>query len=156
MGEETAKLYTELCNLATSLDSTRKTIYADNQAEQEHRNRSAAADLVGYNRYDGWYYGEPGGTCAWIAERQQFDSRPSCISEYDACAAVTQHMDRPQMKDIDPNGEKHWEEYQLVYHEEAWKDIVLLQNQKNIVKAVAKFGDGTQKEDSVTWTGIGD
>lgn len=126
--EETAKLYTELCNLATSLDSTRKTIYADNQAEQEHRKRSAAADLVGYNRYDGWYYGEPGGTCAWIAEHQKFDSRPSCISEYGACAAVTQHMDQPQMKDIDPNGERHWEEYQLVYHEEAWKDIVTSNN----------------------------
>lgn len=37
-------------------------------------------------------------------------------------------MDQPQMKDIDPNGERHWEEYQLVYHEEAWKDIVTLNN----------------------------
>lgn len=95
--KETSKLYTELCNLASLLDSTRKTIYADNQAEQEHRNRSEAADLVGYNRYDGWYYGKPGGTCSWIAEHQKFDSRPSCISEYGACAAVTQHMDQPKM-----------------------------------------------------------
>lgn len=126
--EETSRLYTELCNLASALDNTRKTIYADNQAEEEHRKRSEAADLVGYNRYDGWYYGEPGGTCSWIAGRQKFDSRPTCISEYGACAAVTQHMDKPEMKDIDPNGERHWEEYQMVYHEEAWKDIVTSNN----------------------------
>nr|MDE6566946.1 glycoside hydrolase family 2 protein [Lachnospiraceae bacterium] len=122
--EETSKLYTELCNLATSLDSTRKTIYADNQAYAAYVERSEAADLVGYNRYDGWYYGNLGGTCAWVAEHQQDDSRPSCISEYGAGAAVSQHMDQPSKKDITPNGKKHCEEYQAIYHEEAWKDIV--------------------------------
>lgn len=126
--DETSKLYTELCELAASLDNSRKTIYADNQAYPDYVKRSGAADLVGYNRYDGWYYGAPGGTCAWIATHQKTDSRPSCISEYGAGAAITQHMDQPKQKDITPNGKVHYEEYQSVYHEEAWKDIVTSKN----------------------------
>lgn len=126
--EETSKLYTELCNLASKLDNTRKTIYADNQAWPDYVKRSSAADFVGYNRYDGWYYNKLGGTCEWIAEHQKSDSRPSCISEYGAGAAVTQHMDQPTQRDISPNGKKHYEEYQAIYHEEAWKDIVTSNN----------------------------
>ncbi|MCI8563104.1 MAG: glycoside hydrolase family 2 protein, partial [Lachnospiraceae bacterium] len=125
---ETSKLYTELCRLASSLDETRKTVYADNQAEPDYVKRSFAADLVGYNRYDGWYYGEAGGICSWVASRQKGDSRPSCISEYGAGGAVTQHMDMPSQTDIIPNGELHYEEYQAIFHEEAWKDIVLSKN----------------------------
>ncbi|RKI36225.1 glycoside hydrolase family 2 protein [bacterium D16-51] len=125
---ETSKLYTELCRLALSLDGTRMTIYADNQAGPEYVKRSCAADLVGYNRYDGWYYGEAGGICSWVADRQEEDSRPSCISEYGAGGAVTQHMDLPGQNDIIPNGELHYEEYQAIFHEKAWKDIVLSKN----------------------------
>lgn len=126
--EETSQLFTELCNLVLTLDKTRKTIYADNQAYPDYVKRSSAADLVGYNRYDGWYYNKLGGICTWIAEHQKSDSRPSCISEYGAGAAVTQHMDQPTQKDITPNGKKHYEEYQAIYHEEAWKDIVTSNN----------------------------
>ena len=126
--EETSQLFTELCKLAVTLDGTRKTIYADNQAYPDYVKRSAAADLVGYNRYDGWYYNELGGTCSWIASHQKTDDRPTCITEYGAGAAVTQHMDLPTQKDITPNGKKHFEEYQAIYHEEAWKDIVTANN----------------------------
>jgi len=126
--KETSNLYTELCGLASSLDGTRKTIYADNQAYPAYVKRSAKADLVGYNRYDGWYYTELGGTCKWIADHQKSDDRPSCISEYGAGAAVTQHMDQPTQEDITPNGKVHYEEYQAIYHEEAWKDIVTSKN----------------------------
>lgn len=123
-GEETVSLYSALCALAKQLDSTRMTIYADNVAEEAHRKRSAAADLVGYNRYDGWYYTRLGDACAWIAEKQKWDKRPSCLSEYGAGGAVSQHRDLPDMSQIDPNGIRHYEEYQAIYHEEEWADIV--------------------------------
>ena len=126
--EETSKLYTDLCNLALMLDSTRKTIYADNQAYPEYVKRSGAANLVGYNRYDGWYYNKPGGTCSWIAQHQKTDLRPSCITEYGAGGAITQHKDNVTQKDIIPDGKVHYEEYQAIYHEEAWKDIVTSKN----------------------------
>lgn len=123
-GEETVSLYSELCALAKRLDGTRLTIYADNVAEEPHRNRSAAADLVGYNRYDGWYYTRLGDACNWVAEKQKWDRRPSCLSEYGAGGAVSQHRDLPDMSQIDPNGIRHYEEYQAIYHEEEWADIV--------------------------------
>lgn len=125
---ETTELFQELCELAYRLDGTRKTIYADNQAYPEYVKRSAKADLVGYNRYDGWYYSKLGGTCTWVADHQKTDSRPSCISEYGAGGAISQHKDRPVQSDIEPNGTLHYEEYQSIYHEEAWRDIVASKN----------------------------
>lgn len=123
-GKETVQLYADLCVLAKKLDNTRMTIYADNVAEEPHRKHSAATDLVGYNRYDGWYYTRLGDACAWIAEKQKWDKRPSCLSEYGAGGAVSQHRDLPDMSQIDPNGTRHYEEYQAIYHEEEWADIV--------------------------------
>ena len=127
--EETAALFTELCELAHSLDPTRKTIYADNQAYPSYVERSRAADFVGYNRYDGWYYSKLGAACSWIQEHIDMDGRPACLSEYGAGGAVSQHMDQPAMKNITANGKEHCEEYQAVYHEEEWADIV---NSNNI------------------------
>lgn len=126
--KKTTALFGELCDIAKLLDGTRKTIYADNQAYPDYVNRSAKADLVGYNHYDGWYDDKLGNTCTWVAKHQKSDSRPTCISEYGAGAAVSQHMDGPTQKDINPNGEKHYEEYQSIYHEETWKDIMTFKN----------------------------
>lgn len=126
--EETSTLYTELCELAHLKDSTRKTIYADNQAYESYVKRSQSADLVGYNRYDGWYYSKLGAACSWVQDRIDADGRPACLSEYGAGGAVSQHMDQPAMKDITANGKEHCEEYQAVYHEEEWADIVKTNN----------------------------
>ena len=36
-----------------------------------------------------------------------------------------------------------------------WNKVKLLQNEENEIKAVAAFGDGSKKEDYVSWIGIG-
>jgi beta-galactosidase len=119
----TCKIYNELVSLAKSEDKSRTVIYADNVASSETFGRSAKTDAVGYNRYDGWYYSNFGGMSKWIKEKQQIDSRPTCISEYGGSGAVSQHMDNPTQRDIDPNGTRHWEEYFSLLHEETWADI---------------------------------
>ncbi|MFT4144218.1 MAG: glycoside hydrolase family 2 TIM barrel-domain containing protein, partial [Mobilitalea sp.] len=123
VSKETTVLYNELCKIIKEEDPSRISIYADNVASNEVRKRSLAADAVGYNRYDGWYYTRLGDMDTWVNNKISLDSRPTCISEYGAGAATTQHMDNVEKKDIKTNGTPHFEEYQSIYHEEAWVDI---------------------------------
>lgn len=125
---EVKGLYTELCNIAKEEDPSRMTIYADNVASTDTRTRSEAADAIGYNRYDGWYYSILGDMDVWVGNMMKLDSRPTCVSEYGAGAATTQHKDNVQKKEIKVNGTPHYEEYQTIYHEVSWADICSLEN----------------------------
>ncbi len=120
---ETTKLYNELCDIADKEDPFRITIYADNVVNNSTRKRSAQAEAVGYNRYDGWYYTTLGNLSKWISDTLKADSRPACISEYGAGGAVSQHKDNIVKKDIKVNGSPHYEEYESIYHEISWADI---------------------------------
>ena len=80
---------------------------------------------MGYNRYFGWYK-EAGGAekfGEWLdfyhAEKEK---RPICISEYGGGGALSQHKDNVDwMRDIDPNGVRHYENYQSQLHEIIWQ-----------------------------------
>ncbi len=126
--EGTKDIYSKLVALAKLEDPSRPVIYADNTASDGTRDRSASADAVGYNRYDGWYYSHLGGMSQWTNEKYALDSRPTCVSEYGGAGALTQHMDNPTQADIDPNGLRHWEEYQAIVHEETWRDLSRMGN----------------------------
>lgn len=121
--EETCQLYQELCTQAKTLDASRPTIYADNVGTTSTDKRSMPTDLVGYNRYDGWYYNNFSDMGRWIAKRMNLLQKQTCISEYGAGGAVSQHMDNPTKDDISPNGANHCEEYQSLYHEKVWANI---------------------------------
>jgi beta-galactosidase len=124
----TAEIYKKLVHKARAEDGTRVIIYADNVASVDTRSRSAAADAVGYNRYDGWYYSCLGGMSEWINEKYAVDNRPTCISEYGGAGAISQHMEQPEQTDIDPNGLRHFEEYLSILHEKTWENIFSMDN----------------------------
>ncbi len=81
-------------------------------------------DLVGYNRYFGWYYGGFGDFGAMLdAAHARHESLPIAVSEYGAGAALTQHSDDPTGGPINSHGRPHPEEYQDLYHEASWRTL---------------------------------
>lgn len=123
MSDEIFALYKDLYKIACEEDGTRLKTFADNQFYG--RFLELPADVVGYNRYFGWYK-EAGGAekfGEWLdfyhAEKEK---RPICISEYGGGGALSQHKDNVDwMRDIDPNGVRHYENYQSQLHEIIWQ-----------------------------------
>jgi beta-galactosidase len=78
---------------------------------------AAVTDLVGFNRYDGWYVNTieafAPGLDVMRARRPQLKM---AISEYGAGASVTTHSATPQKMD-------HSEEYQASFHETYWRAL---------------------------------
>jgi len=104
----------QLNRLAKKLDATRLTTCANlhNVKPESHMNR--ITDMVGYNLYYGWYYGE-------IPEYQDFFEEfhrvnpgiPLGISEYGVDCNLRFHSDTPKRKDYS-------EEFQCLFHEQAY------------------------------------
>jgi beta-galactosidase len=81
-------------------------------------------DVVGYNRYFGWYHGNMAQLGPMLdAAHALHPNLPIAVSEYGAGAALTQHTDDPAAVTIDSHGRPHPEEYQDLYHEESWKTL---------------------------------
>lgn len=122
MNDEIFDFYTELNALANAEDGTRLITFAD--AQFWGRFLKLPADVVGCNRYFGWYkeagpaekFGE------WLdGYHREKETRPVCISEYGGGAAISQHKDNIDWSaDIDPWGERHYENYQSAMHEMIW------------------------------------
>ncbi|MDE0951149.1 MAG: DUF4982 domain-containing protein [Halioglobus sp.] len=74
-------------------------------------------DLISYNRYDGWYYGDfPDFTHFLDHLRKKAPHLRVGISEYGAGASVHFQTDTPVMQD-------HSEQYQALYHEAYWEAL---------------------------------
>lgn len=106
---------------ARETDPTRPTAYAhccqpDDDPQTRH------SDLIGYNRYFGWYSGELADFAAWADHRHQ-DSpqRGYAVSEYGAGASPWQQEDPPRRPR--PDSAWHPEQYQSLYHEAAWRAL---------------------------------
>ena len=124
-------LLQNLVALAKLEDPSRPTIFAD-CCEESGEDRSVvgqqmlagAADLIGYNRYFGWYYGTP---AEFGPKLDHFHAKhptvPMSISEYGAGGAISQHSDNPLGGPISTFGRPHPEEYESWYHEETWKAL---------------------------------
>jgi beta-galactosidase len=76
--------------------------------------------LTAFNRYYGWYVGEPDEFAAW-ADRYHAEHPDKAlgISEYGAGASILQHQLPPTKPQHD--GPNHPEEWQAVLHEKHWK-----------------------------------
>lgn len=125
--------------LATSADPSRFTTLADccEMGLPPHAGEAGAGfaprdqivgvtDLVGYNRYFGWYDGKFSDFGAMLdAAHARHSSLPIAVSEYGAGAALTQHSDDPTGGPINPHGRPHPEEYQDLYHEASWATLKL-------------------------------
>ncbi|MCM1524920.1 MAG: glycoside hydrolase family 2 protein [Ruminococcus sp.] len=125
MTEEIFRIFSELNVLAKEEDGTRLTAFAD--AQFWGRFLELPADAVGYNRYFGWYkdagpaekFGE------WLdGYHREKESRPICVSEYGGGGAISQFKDNIDWQtDIDPWGERHYQNYQSEMHEKIWAQL---------------------------------
>ena len=82
------------------------------------------ADLMGYNRYFGWYYGKVGDLGPHLDMlHARHPKVPLSVSEYGAGGALSQHVEGPQAHKINAGGRPHPEEYQSWWHEQSWPQL---------------------------------
>ena len=129
MNDAIFALYRELSSLASNEDSTRLKAAADSQFWG--RFLELPVDVVGYNRYFGWY--KDAGPAEQFGEwldlyHNEKANHPICISEYGGGAAISQHKDNIDWEnEIDPWGERHYENYQSAMHEKIWSQFAARQ-----------------------------
>jgi beta-galactosidase len=127
-------LLESLNRLAKGEDPDRFTTLADCcEPGLTHDTSTAAADrdsivgitdVVGYNRYFGWYTGTFSELGPMLdAAHARHPRLPLAVSEYGAGAALSQHSDAPGGGQFDPHGRPHPEEYQGIYHEASWNTL---------------------------------
>ena len=81
-------------------------------------------DVVGYNRYYGWYTGKTQDFGPFLdLAHSVHPNVPMGVSEYGAGGALSQHSDNPLGGPVAPKGRPHPEEYETWYHETSWPQI---------------------------------
>ena len=104
----------ELHALARRLDPGRMTACANLYPVPPRSELNGITDLVGYNYYFGWYYGEwPGYGEALDAFHRERPDTPVGITEYGADGNPALHSAEPKVKDYS-------EEYQALFHERVY------------------------------------
>jgi beta-galactosidase len=109
-----------LAGLVTEEDPDRLSTYAHNWGIDSGLVNHT--DVVGYNKYFGWYHDVYGDFGPYVdALHQAQPKRCIAISEYGAGASVVQHQESPP-KPVQ-GGPFHPEEYQALLHESTWAQI---------------------------------
>ena len=114
------RLLQDLKILANGEDPTRPTIAASDQLKWPQMPK--IPDLIGWNRYPGWYFGTPR-DFGPVLDTLRYTSRHGggCVSEYGAGANPFQHEVPPRQPR--PGSQWHPEEWQSVVHEQDWAAI---------------------------------
>lgn len=100
-----------LTALARRLDPNRLVTAANLYNVKPGSTLNAITDMVGYNLYFGWYYGEMPDYSAYLdSYHARRPEMPLGISEYGVDCNVTLHSESPRVKDYS-------EEYQALWHE---------------------------------------
>jgi beta-galactosidase len=101
-----------LADLARSEDSSRLSTLAAAAGASDATTRHT--DVVGFNRYYGWYYGSYSDFAGWADQTHAgFPNQRFAVSEYGAGSSIVFHSDAPARMD-------HTEEYQNLFHEAHW------------------------------------
>jgi beta-galactosidase len=123
-------LLRELNALSHAEDPSRPTVIADccqgtpGDKAEDVPVLTGQADLMGYNRYFGWYSGKPEDLGPHLDKLHAFHRTvPLSVSEYGAGGALTQHTDNPEGGPINAGGRPHPEEYQNWFHEQSWPQL---------------------------------
>ena len=104
----------ELRDLAKALDSTRLSACANLYPVPPESELNGITDIVGYNCYFGWYYGDFPDFGKYLdAFHKARPQVPVGITEYGADANTALHSSKPKVKDYS-------EEYQALYHESVY------------------------------------
>ncbi|WP_261304215.1 glycoside hydrolase family 2 protein [Paenibacillus andongensis] len=113
---ETEQTYTtikKLETLAKQLDPNRLTVQANINGVENDSIINSFTDLIGYNLYYGWYYGEIKDLQDRLDEFHQVQPQiPVIISEYGVDTNPKYHSSTPGVQD-------YTEEYQLLFHHNA-------------------------------------
>jgi beta-galactosidase len=114
------RLLQDLKILAHGEDPTRPTIAASDHLQWPEMPK--IPDLIGWNKYPGWYFGTPG-DFGPVLDRLRYTSRHGgfCVSEYGAGANPFQHELSPRQPKA--NSQWHPEEWQDIVHEQTWAAI---------------------------------
>ncbi|MBN2521776.1 MAG: DUF4982 domain-containing protein [Bacteroidales bacterium] len=104
---------------AKSIDYCRLTTQADFVQPTE---RHSVTDVVAWNWYFGWYYGNFSDYTPWYDKlHKEHPELKGGLSEYGAAACISQQQENPDRPD--PQGRFFPEQYQNRYHEEVWRNI---------------------------------
>jgi beta-galactosidase len=116
----TNSLLASLAGIVETEDPDRFSAYAHNGGTTS--SLTSHAELPGYNRYHGWYYGsynDLGGFLDNLHSSQP--TRRISVSEYGAGASIVQHQENAPKPVTDSDW--HPEEYQALFHEAHWRQI---------------------------------
>lgn len=123
-------LLRELHSVAKREDPSRPTTYADcceatpNERVKGLQRLTGLADLAGYNRYYGWYYGKVGELGPHLDLLHARHPRvPLSVSEYGVGGALSQHSSHPEGRPTDSGGRPQPEEFESWWHEASWTQI---------------------------------
>lgn len=113
--KEVRQVVRELNQLTKQEDPTRLTTMANVFMVEDTDEYNFMTDVIGYNKYYGWYNGKAEDFAPWLDSFHEINSNTSlCISEYGAEGIIEYHSDEPKVKD-------YTEEYHALYHEKVWK-----------------------------------
>jgi beta-galactosidase len=119
-GVASNRVIADLAQLAKQEDPTRLSTYASHHRGEDARNFHT--DVLGFNKYQGWYGGAADEFARWADDvHQRFPTLRFGMSEYGAGANIRQH-ELGGKKPV-PGGSWHPEEYQALYHEIWWAAI---------------------------------
>ena len=112
---EVRKVVRELAELTKKEDPTRLTTQANVMFVPDNDEYNYMTDIIGYNKYYGWYQGEAEDFGPWIDGYHATNPNvPLGISEYGAEGIIQYHTNDPKVND-------YTEEYHALYHEKVWK-----------------------------------
>ena len=111
---ELRKLVKELNELTKQEDPTRLTTMANVLFVPDDDEYNYITDVVGYNKYYGWYVGQTEDFAGWLDRFHQTNPTVKLgISEYGAEGILQYHSNDPKVKD-------YTEEYHALFHETVW------------------------------------
>ena len=104
------------------MDPSRPTVYAHCCQSDDHP-KAQVTDIIGFNRYFGWYKDQSGRTMdSWAREyHAAHPNRAFSVSEYGAGASIFHQADPPG--EVETTAAWHPEQYQTEYHERNWLDM---------------------------------
>jgi beta-galactosidase len=116
-------LLKELQAIAHAEDPGRLTAQASIAFNDVNAPLNLIPDVIGFNEYFGWYFGQPSHLGPWAdAQHRAQPRRALAVTEYGAGGNVAQHESDPR-RPFPMFHPWHPEEYQLLVHEQNWRAI---------------------------------